>query len=880
MAARIPFADEFDAPTTLVPVLLIAGVPLVITAEGLHPVAVAWSGTPDPAFWPGSGSLTQSLPTGDTFDPVRDWIDTRVPLRVSAQVDPVKGDVSERSVAFDLSDPDGAATRWFSARDAYERTLLAQELGPSDTDVFVDTYEPFGSTGGYATVGRETFTYTGRGSAGGAHLTGAVRGKYGSKARLHRAPSYRRPTVAAGVRYLYGRRATVWIARYDATTGELQDPTLWFDGTVGNGTELVANGTRWHITIDPSSAMLTSKVQAPSVSLFGWNYTPRPSAFPPGEPLNVSWGASVVSLRPSSAFYDNGWKPSRSEFIRAWQNEADALGAALYAIYSDDRLTIEGHGATGGADADLDVIVCWDDPARSRTRVTAGDEPSWRSTHPMPEVCVWLHGWVTIAAPGEWERIPSVLSYADGDSTARWALVAKTDERDEVVADLLERDATNTRVRVLPHDVGDAAADQYAATMITRRTTATLALTVSTGAWWHGIRTAIAAIASEFGADHLDDAVDWDWIRDQVRAFPSPFPTARRYRFAFEDSLLEPLVQEARLAGFVLTRRRGRIAMVRLAGFASTELASRSITSADATGPISVKECASGLLSGMELERSGDRQPLRVLDVTAQDEFGDGVVVKVRDLGIEAAGATEDHLAQGLVEVSQLIIGPYSEPYHLVNVPLGPTFYDLEPGDLVSLTHPLVPATDGTRGVSGLLCQVVDAERGFAGGEASVRAALRIPEQDLCGWAPEAPVAAGGISGAAVTLDNTTDFGPSAFAPDTDGEGNPVTDAGASWFGAARSGANAVVVLSQFGVASPIPDEMFTVLSVAGPVLTLSGSPSASMVAAATGALGVLVRFAGYDDATASRQHEYAFIADAAAGVIPAGGANPYRWAA
>lgn len=867
---RLSFADEFDdGPLTLVPLVLVAGVPRVFVPEGVHPLTVTWpTSSPDPAWWP-SATLAFTLPDGSTLDPVQEVLDTRVPLVVASRVDPVKGDVDARAVAFDLSDVDEDTTALLSARDAFGRTLLAAELAVGDTTVYVDTYEPFDVSGGYAAIGRETVLYTGRGSSGGAHLTSVTRGVFGSRARVHLAPREHRPVVAAGIRHLYGRRCTVWVAKYNPATAALTAPTLWFDGAIGNGTQLVARGTRWHITADPSSTILTAKVPAPVVTIYGIHHFRHSTYTAEGEPFAFQWLGVDYALGDGAASPDNGgWHPRANDFL-----------GALRTLSSGNPEIIPGDGTvalivnnTSGSASTLDVIASWSEPQRVTVTVESGDLFTWRSSRPFPQVYAHLHGWIAVRGPGEWERLPSVLSYVDGATTARWALVAKTDRTERVVAKILERDGTNFNLRLAAVLDVEAEGDKLRATQITTRTAASLALVVEADVWWRGVRTALAAIAGQWGADHLDDAVDWDHLAEQVRRHHTPLPARRRYTFDFEDTFLDVLASEARLNGFVLAHRRGRVTVVRLASFARTEEPPWSIAEGDVVGgEYDLKDTADGLIMGLEVEREG-KPTVRVLDTTSVSEFGDGAIVKVKATGLESE-LPDETFAQGLLELAPYLLGPYAEPYQHVTLTLGPTYYDLEPGDLVSLTHRAIPNQLGSRGLTNAVCQVVDVERRFAGGEATIRATLRLPNDTASGWAPEALVAAGGLTGgsAVVTLDVSSGFGASCFAPDG-------TDGGASWFAAARSGASAKVVLSQLGALAPIADERFTVVSTSGNTVTLNAAPSAGMIAAAAGAYGVLLRFDTYDNASGSLQHDFAFIADGAAGTIPAGSSTPYRW--
>ena len=61
--ARIDWTTALAPGARVVPVILIAGLPAVLTPAGVLPTTVAVSsGTIDPLWWPGTGTLTETLP--------------------------------------------------------------------------------------------------------------------------------------------------------------------------------------------------------------------------------------------------------------------------------------------------------------------------------------------------------------------------------------------------------------------------------------------------------------------------------------------------------------------------------------------------------------------------------------------------------------------------------------------------------------------------------------------------------------------------------------------------------------------------------------------------------------------------------------------------
>jgi hypothetical protein len=237
-----------DNAARIVPVLLIAGIPRVYTPAGVLPTSVAVTGgtTVDPLWWPGTGTLTETLPDASTFDPVRDLLDPAAVWEVYEQLDPVKGEVTVEAMRLELYDDGDRAGAMLSARNSYPNRLLTADINEAALSI------PLSSTAGLAAsgiacIGRETLVY---GSISGSNLvvpTGG-RGKYGSTARSHVAPALRQPIVSiGGARHPQGRMATVWVCELSASGLVLRNPTLLFAGVVGPGVQLTRRGMRWSI---------------------------------------------------------------------------------------------------------------------------------------------------------------------------------------------------------------------------------------------------------------------------------------------------------------------------------------------------------------------------------------------------------------------------------------------------------------------------------------------------------------------------------------------------------------------------------------------------------------------------------------------------------
>ena len=81
--ARIDWTTALSPGARVVPVILIAGLPAVLTPAGVLPTTVAVSsGTIDALWWPGTGALAELLPGGGTLQPVEDLLDPTETLEV------------------------------------------------------------------------------------------------------------------------------------------------------------------------------------------------------------------------------------------------------------------------------------------------------------------------------------------------------------------------------------------------------------------------------------------------------------------------------------------------------------------------------------------------------------------------------------------------------------------------------------------------------------------------------------------------------------------------------------------------------------------------------------------------------------------------------
>lgn len=828
------------------PVVLIAGLPVVLTVAGSLPTTVAVSsGAVDALWWPGTGTLTETLPDSSSWNPVRDLLDPQAVWSIRTALELVKGDVKVEALPIDLFDREGAATALLSRRSAATGQLLAAELSAAGTAAVLASTTGF-ATAGVAHVGREAIGYTGKTST---TLTGLTRGLYGSAATAHRlgsAVGSSTPLVTAGTlpRYLQGRRATVWLCSVDGTT--LSDPTLIFTGIVGAGVTMVRSGTRWQITLDPLTEALARAPDLP-VQLSGWHHladSPSPLSGPDG------------SLGPT---HNGGWSPSIADVVATWNSAA--LGTTTELREVDGRLRVSNlaggtqHSRVGSL---IDPGVIWVPP-----NGTAEFESA-------PDTCLVLEGWIKLQG-NDFARVPSTLSYAvatPAPGSANFALIADTDETEHFAAYIATRDAATNTIQLSARSTERGAARVRAA-RVTKRTTAKIGVIAGGSNCVGPLKALATALGQLGGVDDFAGAVDWDRIAAVFRSVPSVgLPEAREYEIgAGDDTVLTLLADEARLRGATLTMRAGLISVVRAASFAASEAVGvTEITSADVLTdggvpiPFEVIDQPEPPATSISFELR-DGTVLRFTDDTYAAEFGSSTVIECRALRWMPVEANRRSLPMELAQASQQILGVLAEPQRIVRLTLGQPFMGLEPGDIVLLSHDEIPAWDGTRGVSGAVCQVDEVSRELFGGKARITASLRLGETGLGGYAPAALVAAGGLSGASTTvqLDTTTGFGASCFAParESPAYGFEIGD---------------VIVLSQYDARTITVTEIqrtVTAVDRALHRLTIDSAPSAGMVTQAAAQYGVVVRTAAWTQATAApvgdvaaQRDRMAFVAD------------------
>lgn len=878
--------SALDGRATVVPVLLVAGIPFVIVPAGIHPTSVSIPGGTaiDSLWWPLSGALEETI-AGSAYDPVRGWLalDDTITIETYQAARLVEGDVRVEAMTLHLIDPDGAVTAELSVRDGRTARALAGDITASTLTIPVNSGTGIPASG-VAGIGREAIVY-GSVSTNDLIVTAGQRGKFGSNARRHTATSINPPVVTfGGARHWQGRLASVWLCTLSDDGTTLGSPTCIFLGTVGAGIQPTA--TRWAVPLDPVTETLLRRYPTRTMELWGINHH-VPPALTYAPDLNAVYFAIDDSYAAPSSEDNDGWHADWPSLL----STLNAVGVdAVGAIGPGGNLTFRVIGTH--TDDLFRFAAPWHEPPLAEARVSTGSQ--FTTTTRPPDALVRLaysasngieNARVRIPNATDFAAIPSTLAVStttgDFQGSARVALVVGSGN-DRVVAQIMARYGSTQNIDVMP--VGLSAGQRAPAGALdpytfTTRTTATLGIVAEGDTPLGALLHANDLIADLYGTDLEESAVDWDGILRVFAMIPlGSVPQARRYIFDGTDTLLGPLLQECRLRGAALGMWRGRVSAYLLAKFATTEPHRASIDEDDivwsGNAPIApeIIDNTQPLATSMEF-KLWDDSIIRYVDTTWQSEFGDTGKVECSALKWVPSDLARGELVTALYATAQMILGPAAEPQRVIRLVLGAPFFDLTAGDLVRLTHFAIPSWAGVRGITAATCQVQDVRHTLYGGKARVEVSMRLQPADLAGYAPEALVASGGLSSVSpiVTLDTGSGFGASCFAVDVDTDGNART---------VPSDGFAVgdeVVLSEYDAEAPIANEAFTIVSLTDTTITLDGNPSATMAGKAI-TYGVILRYAPWTTPLATRQEAYAFIADAAAQDLGAGD-PPQRWA-
>jgi hypothetical protein len=497
-----------------------------------------------------------------------------------------------------------------------------------------------------------------------------------------------------------------------------------------------------------------------------------------------------------------------------------------------------------------------------------------------------MDGAVPLFVPGDAARIPSSLSITSGTCSAHYTLAAKTRDGDEVTARIDATGTSDGTSYVTLAALGEWASDteRQRATVIVEATEGTIGM-VAEGAPAIDCIYAASLLLDAYDGGLHEDVIDWAGIARAFAATPlGGIPSGRRFLFGDGDTILRALSHEARLRGMALCTRDGRLSVFRTAVFASTEETVATIASTDLVAGIEpeVTDAPQPVATSILFNLPGERA-VQWVDETSRAEHGDGETVECEALKWLGPDADLSRIATAIQQAAQQVLGVLAEPYRVVRVSLGPRFLGLQEGDLVAFTHPRVPDYLGAIGVTALTCQVQEVRSQLFGGAARAVVALRLQEPDLAGYAPEALVAAGGLtvgSGATViAVDTGSSFGATCFSRAYGPDGAARTNAVDGFVVGDK------VVLAQLDSRTPIADEGGTVTAVGTNTVTVNFEASAGMQSAAGARYGCALRFADWttvDAASATvrdRQERYLYVADDSSRDLGSGD-SPKRWAA
>lgn len=881
---------------TVVYGVLIAGLPYLLVGDTVSVTGVAWTDTADPAWHVGTSPTT------------RPWLELEE-LSIEERIRPLDGGIDVSSITLRLADIDGGVTAVLGARDALTVSTLADNISASSTTVLVRSVAAAPSSG-VAHIGRERITYTGK-ATGPARLTGCTRGTAGTKARRHQLVQGQAPQrvyFGDALPFTLGRRVTVWALRLTGT--EATDPTLIYDGRVGQGTRMSDGGAAWEIPVDHASKALAEETRPTEVLVYGFGHHSSTSATADLEtvpdaaaytPLRAEWAVpgSTGAYIALSTQEGDGWTANAEVFKRRWNNAARAAmtGTGWEIQIGDDErpfVDVRTNSPPAPAGRRLAVSYGWAIPgenAHPADRASTLQEARCYLA-PFPEACVWMVDRVHLDA-SDAAVIPSAPTPGGSGVFAQWGLEM---ERDNGVLDKATLRVTiggvtgNVLGGVIPVDStgtpvpGSPGTSLYGAeVLITKPTRAALRLSVqnterATG-WWDAIRYGVLQSLDDLrGLDHLADSVEWERVGAVARG-QQPWSPQRRYWITPESAPMSVLRDEAALSGLMLCTWRGRISVARVREPSATETVTRTITQADLRQKQhpTMREVRDGIISSVKIRLPpyGDDDWIRVIDATAVTESGAGAEITTRLARGATAGdgfnaINRDPGLRTAMETTVLnLIAPWTRPYRLVTVPTDLRAVDVEVGDVIALDEWLLPSGAGTRGISGRGV-VVGHRRDYVAGRVDLH--LRVSAA-LAGWAPA--YAVDSIAGDELTLDDPYPTSGAGFAPEYTAAGALRDDLGVEYLAAGDK-----VRLVEVGNRSPYAPQAFTVVSVDASLrrVTLSSPPGGTWATLATSSYGKVLLIPETHANSLATQRQYVYVADGSSVVLSTG--DPARsWA-
>lgn len=874
----------------IVPVLLIAGMPAIFYPDGVSISGVSIA-SPDSAWWPGSSYATWSAYAKPWLQLAGDG------LRFSERAIPAASQVLDVSeVTVHLSDVDLGATALFASEASAVGTYITATMSSSATTIAVVSTAAFAASGTIY-LDQEAIGYTGK---TGTSFTGCTRGKFGSKPARHLysdalGSGLGNPQVTDRAVESVGRPATLWLCRVSG--GVITDADLQHYGTIGTGPALQGGGESlddgWVLHIDHAVKRLGQKIHAQTISVGGYahpgNLGARTTGVAPSlsgsltpfflqindSPAGGSAPALAVLTGDDAAPDLGGWHPSREAYVAALNSISLTFGGTWSARLTGDAFSVVFNPSPSHNYFYTSRAPCCQRDYASNEGLSPASSYSY-------DYGRMAEAWVPIMAnspvyvsSADYASVPPVPSatgtyYAlifgdDGDRSSR-KVARITGQGISGSAYYLQCSAVTTGATARGSSAGDSGTGSVEGVslwtggfygsgfILTSNTTARLGLYVSSSTWWDALQTVVQSLDVEYAS--VADAIDWTRIGEVASAYPSALSPRREYVVDLNTSVLSMLQNEAALNGFAVVMYRGRISIARVAEFCPTESTADTVTTADldARAPSPTYEKgADGIVNVFSVVSPDDGVTVNVTDQTSVARYGtQGTITATMPRSLLGIPRDGSRLYAQVYSCAVTSLGPLRYPYRHVGIQLPLNHYDLQVGDLATVTLWRVPDGAGGRGLVEQVAQVIARDVVLYGdsGEGHVGYTLRLNPSGIAGYAPAGLVAAGGISGSTVTLDVAT------IPTGLSGTGN---DAGAFAIGD-------LVRLVEIDNASPTSSTQHSVTGVGTNTLTLSPAPSATFSGLAASALRVSVVYDTWTVlAAGSRtlQERYAFLGDA-----------------
>ena len=674
------------------------------------------------------------------YSALKPWLDWESVGVHSEEIDPLTGHLRVRGISVEVADLDGEMTAEIKSREELSATPLTASLTASATTVSVEDASAY-SAGDVCHVGQEAILI---GAISVNDLTGCTRGYLGTEAVAHTrdltTSPERLPHVTTGPVRLAGRRALLRAAIRDATTGTVGAATVIWRGIVGEDIEVGA--ASWAVPLEHISTVLSRQVGRglPSTGILPHTYWYDGTSPLSTVRYTVYRDDGTVDPAQYSVTLTGGTYGSWEHLMGAWNEESRAVGtthrpmlvadldgtltlhvpgnADYYAtieIREGDPLWALGFDAgtiTQALGADLDREQ--DDPPRLCTIDLSG------STRSANRPKIWVHDasaftadlWV-VAADGPYTLVDSIdTSDPDAHSITLAAGVidpVRSERRFIAVAhDAPEDLVIRHVVAFCSHWSSDLDDLEDAA-----KRAAGLLAGQSEPAEWCLSETQITS-----------DDVDWTELTTALGATPAELSV-------FSDTLIEPTSWQAligpRLGLLGVCPRvtdEGKIGWARvetpIALRASAVEVDSDVWDLLAAAEVSAR-VGGQLVTELEIQygydyRSGDWAAPTVLRWHDwQAETGQqramtaklrGLIVSTRIPGLARTRGELDYLIA--VAISATHFGLFGRDAVDVEIPCTFTGWQIRCGEVVKITHPLVPDTTvGEIGVTSRLGIVV-----------------------------------------------------------------------------------------------------------------------------------------------------------------------------